>query len=202
MTPPRKKTTFRDLAGLGGEAGREDCQAGWQAFVGRSKTGHRILDAGAGLGMSRARLANGGANSVTLQDPAAELAAVDTHAPLHDIGTRAYTLVTAFDVIEHVEEDWAWLAEALRVASHGVILTTPNVRVSQARNPHHVREYTPAQLYWMASRLGAVLDCRCGDPAGNAVSPALPPEAFFAVQSPHLYIEVARPHEGVVYPVE
>ncbi|WP_020475840.1 class I SAM-dependent methyltransferase [Zavarzinella formosa] len=200
MIPPKRKPQFVDLAWVGGSAGREDSQGGWQSFVGRTKTGHRILDMGAGLGLSRARLANGGANEVVLQDPSVEMAAVDIHTPIHEIGSDAFTLVTAFDVIEHIEEDWAWLANALRVASHSVILTTPNYHVSQAANPHHVREYTPAQLYWMASRIGTVLECRCGDPVGENISPALSPAAFFDSRSPHLYIEVARGREGLVFP--
>ncbi|WP_020471416.1 methyltransferase domain-containing protein [Zavarzinella formosa] len=200
MIPPHKKSLFTDLALLGGFVGREDGQGGWQSFVGRTKTGHRILDVGAGLGMSRDRLANGGANHVELQDPALQLTTVDIHNPIHEIQSDKYSLVTAFDVIEHVEEDWAWLSNALRVASYSVILTTPNYRVSQARNPHHVREYTPAQLYWMGSRLGTVLECRCGDPLGNDISPSLSPQVFFASSAPHLYIEMARANDGLVYP--
>jgi hypothetical protein len=58
----------------------------------------------------------------------------------------AFDVVLACDVIEHVEDDLTFLRDLLRAARVGVWISTPNWLVSQAANPHHVREYTPAEL--------------------------------------------------------
>jgi len=200
MRPATKKKVFDDIAHKSGEAGREDFQPFWHEFVGRSRTGHRILDVGAGLGFSRSRLENGTANWVILQDPSEGMAEVDTHQSVYDFKSWSFHTVTAFDVIEHVDEDWPWLANLLRISSRSVIITTPNWHVSEARNNCHIREYTPIQLYWMASRLGVVLECRDGNPDGSDISKPLMPQEFFGSMNPHLYIEVGRSSDMIIFP--
>lgn len=61
--------------------------------------------------------------------------------PLPDF---SYDVVTAFQFIEHIENRKVFLKECLRVLKPGGILlvTTPNIKKSLARNPFHVHEYT------------------------------------------------------------
>jgi 2-polyprenyl-3-methyl-5-hydroxy-6-metoxy-1,4-benzoquinol methylase len=47
---------FRDLALFDGQLGREDCQSGWQIFVGNRYKNKSILDVGSGLGLSKDRM--------------------------------------------------------------------------------------------------------------------------------------------------
>jgi hypothetical protein len=195
MRPPTKKESFVDLANIGGTAGREDFQSGWHTFVGQSRKHQRILDVGAGLGHSRYRLENNESNWVVLQDPSESMTEVDTHQSVYNFKPWSFHTVTAFDVIEHVDEDWPWLANLLRIASHSVILTTPNILVSEAKNHCHIREYTPLQLYWMCSRLGSVIDCRDGMPDGSNISKTLTVGDFVSSTMPHLYIEIGKTSE-------
>jgi hypothetical protein len=61
--------------------------------------------------------------------------------------TAGYDWVVAVDVVEHVQEDAAFVRQLWRVARKGIYLTTPNLahHPDQAW-PYHVREYTPGQL--------------------------------------------------------
>jgi SAM-dependent methyltransferase len=56
--------------------------------------------------------------------------------------------VVAFQVIEHVRDDFAFLEEVKRVLKHGgrFLVTTPNAPMSLTRNPWHVREYTAGEF--------------------------------------------------------
>lgn len=58
-------------------------------------------------------------------------------------GTGPYDTVIASEVIEHVEDDQAFLAELCRASRGRVILTTPTI---DAQDPGHVRLYTRATL--------------------------------------------------------
>lgn len=133
-----------DLATLPGSTGREDRQYGWQELFGRLVQNSTVLDVGAGLGLSRERLAAGG-NKVTLQDVGPDLP-VDVHDDVAKIESGSYDVVTCFDVIEHVQDDRAFLNHLRRIARRLVVVTTPNFLVSKCVNPYHCREYTPAQL--------------------------------------------------------
>lgn len=123
------------------ETGREDCQSGWQTYFGTRFRGEQILDVGAGLGESKQRLSAGG-NHVTTFDVASGLP-VDFTGDLSVFSDRAFDVVTAFDVVEHIPDPRRFLADLQRLASRAIVLTTPNVWVSRCRNPHHVREYSP-----------------------------------------------------------
>jgi SAM-dependent methyltransferase len=60
----------------------------------------------------------------------------------------SFDWVVAFQVIEHVRDDFAFLNEVKRVLKHGgrFLVTTPNSRMSLTRNPWHVREYTAGEF--------------------------------------------------------
>ena len=135
---------FTDISKTGGDYGRGDCQYGWHSFVGNLYKNKRILDVGAGLGLSKSRLGVNG-NSVTLQDPAPSLP-IDISSPVEDIMDGSFDVVTAFDVVEHVILAEDFLANLVRIAREEVVVTTPNYNISKNGNPCHVREYTPEQL--------------------------------------------------------
>ncbi len=61
--------------------------------------------------------------------------------PLAD---ESVDVVTAFQFIEHIEQRKAFMADVKRVLKPGGIFlcTTPNIKMSIARNPFHVHEYT------------------------------------------------------------
>lgn len=60
--------------------------------------------------------------------------------------------VVSFQVIEHIDDDHAFLAEIHRVLKPGgvALITTPNRLQSLSRNPWHVREYTVKELKALA----------------------------------------------------
>jgi len=57
---------------------------------------------------------------------------------------QSFDVVTAFQFIEHIHDRKEFLKEALRVLRPGgsLLVTTPNGKMSLARNPFHVHEYT------------------------------------------------------------
>lgn len=61
---------------------------------------------------------------------------------------NSFDFVIMFQVIEHIGNDRAMIAEIHRVLRPGgrLIVTTPNKPVSLTRNPWHVREYTGAEF--------------------------------------------------------
>ncbi len=135
-------------------------------FAARLARGKRVLDAGCGAGYGSAALAEV-AVRVTGIDIAPE--AVE-HARSHyeagnlafeqasctalPFGDGAFDLVAAFEVIEHLEDWRAFLAEARRVLapSGQFIVSTPNrlyyteSRGSQGANPFHVHEFDFAEF--------------------------------------------------------
>jgi ubiquinone/menaquinone biosynthesis C-methylase UbiE len=68
--------------------------------------------------------------------------------PLNGLESNAYDRVISFQVIEHIEDDHAYLREIHRVLKPGgiALITTPNRKMSLSRNPWHIREYRPQEL--------------------------------------------------------
>jgi len=60
----------------------------------------------------------------------------------------SFDFVISFQVIEHIQDDDAYVREAARVLKPGgkMIITTPNKNMSITRNPWHIREYTIDEL--------------------------------------------------------
>lgn len=71
-----------------------------------------------------------------------------TIPPLDGIESDSFDFVVSFQVIEHIEDDGAFVSEIHRVLKPGgrFIVTTPNKKMSITRNPWHVREYTIDEL--------------------------------------------------------
>lgn len=77
---------------------------------------------------------------------------VEAKVPPLPFADNTFDYVVSFQVIEHIRNDRAFVAEVLRVLKPGgkFIVSTPNKPMSLTRNPWHVREYT-------ASEFGALL---------------------------------------------
>lgn len=75
--------------------------------------------------------------------------------PPFNAPSDAYDVVVSFQVIEHIQDDKAYLKEILRVLKPGgiALLTTPNRPMSLTRNPWHEREYTGAELLSLAKTI-------------------------------------------------
>lgn len=73
------------------------------------------------------------------------LEAVVPPLPFRD---ASFDWVISFQVIEHIRDDRAFVAEIHRILRPGgrFLVTTPNAPMSLTRNPWHVREYTPEEL--------------------------------------------------------
>lgn len=75
--------------------------------------------------------------------------------PFHGLESNAYDFVVSFQVIEHIQDDVAFLQEIQRVLKPGgkAYLTTPNRVMSLSRNPWHIREYTADELLKLARKI-------------------------------------------------
>lgn len=64
--------------------------------------------------------------------------------PLTSLDDNSFDFVVSFQVIEHIKNDKALIAEVYRVLKPGgkFIISTPNKKTSLTRNPWHIREYT------------------------------------------------------------
>lgn len=117
--------------------GRGDSQRAWHEFAGLHFDGVSILDVGAGIGLSRERLARGGRNRVTTLDiERTRMGAVDIICDPRDLEGR-WDVVTSFDVIEHVPDARAFIAQLVRLARRAVFVTTPAFRLYP--HPWHFR---------------------------------------------------------------
>lgn len=137
---------FSDLTEQAGAEGREDTQGCWQEVVGAALQGYRVqsvLDVGAGLGASKARLAKY-VSRVTTQD-LGPVTDVDLHIPVDHLPPKTVDTVTAFDVVEHVRGAEAFMRELGRVARRFVVVSTPNFLVTGNRHRYHYREMTPVE---------------------------------------------------------
>jgi 2-polyprenyl-3-methyl-5-hydroxy-6-metoxy-1,4-benzoquinol methylase len=150
------------------EAGRGPGQRAWYQWIASEVAGLSVLDVGCGLGygldlMSRT------ASEVRGQDVDPRLAGPRVRiGDLTTFATGEVDVVTAIDVIEHIDDDRAFVAQLARIARQRVIMTTPNWTAGRCQWPYHVREYTPKQLRTLAEEFG-----RCemwkGTPDGTEV---------------------------------
>lgn len=148
------------------DAGRGLGQMGWYHYAADHLVeGKSVLDVGCGLGGGLDVLAKAAA-AADGQDLDPRLARDDvTIGPVEEIPDKSFDVVTCIDVIEHVEQDEAFVLQLGRIARETVFVTTPNWSLSRCRWPYHVREYTPRQLRALLSTIGRVT-MRKGEPNG------------------------------------
>ena len=67
---------------------------------------------------------------------------------LAGIADNSFDFAVTFQVIEHIQDDKAFIREIHRVLKPGgkLLLSTPNRLMSLTRNPWHIREYTADEL--------------------------------------------------------
>lgn len=128
-------------------------------------TGRVVVDAGSGDGAGTALLATTAASVTGLDHHEPSVAAaLDAHGQptvdfLHaDLGEPwpidDADVVVAFQIIEHFDDDDAFVDRALASVVPGgcVLITTPNVIHTFSENPYHVREYRPEELMALLAR--------------------------------------------------
>ena len=125
-----------------------------------------VLEIGTGTGYGIEILAPGVVSFTTVDKHEGEAAAatLEKHSnvdfrqmkvPPLEFPSGSFDYVVSFQVIEHIKDDFAFLAEVNRVLKHGgkFIVTTPNAPMSLTRNPWHIREYTAGEFL-------SLMECR------------------------------------------
>jgi len=74
---------------------------------------------------------------------------------LAGLADNSFDYAVTFQVIEHIQNDKAFIREIHRVLKPGgkLFLSTPNRLMSLTRNPWHIREYTAAELTALVSQV-------------------------------------------------
>jgi 2-polyprenyl-3-methyl-5-hydroxy-6-metoxy-1,4-benzoquinol methylase len=137
-------------------AGRASTQLAWYEFALRFARGRSVLDVGCGLG-DGLQVLKAGCAVVKGQDVDERLSGPDVLiAPLTEFDANSFDVLTAIDVIEHVEAPQSFLHQLTRIARIGLFLTTPNWNVTHSTWPYHLREYTPKQLAVLLRPFGSL----------------------------------------------
>jgi SAM-dependent methyltransferase len=129
-------------------SGRKPAQMGWYEFAASVVDGQSVLDVGCGSGEGLKLLSARASDALGI-DLDDRLRRQDVNVRIQsvsDIPDKSFDIVVSMDVIEHVPDDRAFVADLFRVARKAVFLTTPNYAVSRNRHPYHVREYTPGEF--------------------------------------------------------
>jgi hypothetical protein len=144
-----------DLAKTGGAEGREDTQWFTQGLAASILSAMPIknrlwLDVGAGLGLSKLRISQHGFIPVT-QDPAPDLD-VDISLPLDEV-VGQFGVVSAFDVIEHVENVPLFLGNLRRLSCGYVVISAP----FNADSQYHFQLFNPQGLLYATAPMGRLV---------------------------------------------
>jgi SAM-dependent methyltransferase len=187
-------------------------------WASRLAAGRRVLDAGCGTAYGTRMLAGAQATHVVGVDRAASvLEAARPACPenvelvegdLRDLPfpDRSFDLVVCFEVVEHLAEPDVALRELERVvAADGVVLvSSPNRDVYEPGNPHHLHEYTPAELRSALERYFVHVELRR---QANLIASSVMPDdvaaadALEAVHDLRLAKCVALPADGETYTI-
>lgn len=159
--PYPEDSYFRDMGACPLSSGvRSDGQGCWHKYlaphiVAGAGQGATVLDVGSGHGRSAERMGKAGL-VVTTQD-IAQGCTVDLTTPVHLLPSKAYDVVTAFDVVEHIRNATAFVEHMRRIARKAILITTPNWLVLGNRHVYHYREFTPAEAVELMGGPGAYL---------------------------------------------
>lgn len=126
----------------------------------------RVLEIGTGTGYGAEIVAPSAERFTTIDKTRSEelgmlpanVEFVEAMVPPLPFADNTFDYVVSFQVIEHIPNDRAFVAEVLRVLRHGgkFIVSTPNRPMSLTRNPWHVREYTADQFASLLSSFSSV----------------------------------------------
>lgn len=125
-----------------------------------------VVDAGSGDGEGTVVLADAATRVIGLDHHGESVTeATRRHGHRGDVEFRVADLaapwpvsdadaVVAFQIIEHFDDDDAFVRHALDTVRPGgtVVITTPNRAMSFSENPHHVREYLADELRALLER--------------------------------------------------
>lgn len=98
-------------------------------------------------------------NTATIQKKATHIPQVQIVEsfvpPLPAVADNTADRVLSFQVIEHIQDDVAFLEEIYRILKPGgkAFITTVNKKLSLSRNPWHIREYTAEELTLLAKSI-------------------------------------------------
>lgn len=159
---PLNAQPYQRIELAGPEQRTKNFQAHWYDFLAEYVYGMSVLDVGAGSGYGASLLQAGSPTLVKCIDPE-PLNALVSRETISNIESKSFDVVAAVDVLEHVENDYAFLSDLLRVAKHLVFLSTPNWNVTKCTNVYHVREYTPLELSKFLFKFNVAYDAWTGD---------------------------------------
>lgn len=137
--------------------------------------GKRVLDVGCGLAYGTALMAESALDIIgldydqlTIDDNQKRYSAIKNlsfkrgEIPPLPFEDNSFDVVTAFQFIEHIERRKEFMKECLRVLKPGgrMMVTTPNVKKSLARNPFHVHEYSFDEIKGEISSLTSAFELK------------------------------------------
>jgi SAM-dependent methyltransferase len=168
--------------------GRKPAQMGWYAFAADLFKGEEVLDVGCGSGEGLKLIAAQASRAAGIDlDDRLRRPDLDVEIKsIRDVPDKSFDNVVCFDVIEHVTEDAAFVADLFRVARKAVFITTPNYTMSRNRHPYHVREYTPAEFERLFRGYGA-LTLYAGSAHGFEQAVVRRRAAYFLVNALYTY---------------
>ena len=141
-------------------------------FLGREQlAGRRLMDVGCGVGGMLTQLGEYGVTVGTdVVFKGLECCAergyprlVASHAPASPFLDESFDCITAFDALEHIEDDVGTLREIHRMLKPGGILIASGpsygwLYSQQDQNAHHLRRYTRGELTSKAKQVGFTIE--------------------------------------------
>jgi SAM-dependent methyltransferase len=161
----------REVGDASVEAGRAASQMGWYRLAAKTIVpGRSVLDAGCGLGAELDELARTASQALGQElDPRLARDGV-TIGPVEAIPDKSYDIVVSVDVVEHVPDDAAFIANLARIARIAVFVTTPLSFHGRPIWPYHIREYRASQFLHLLAPFGR-LTYFIGSPSGSEIYP-------------------------------